>query len=71
MRNEKTLSNTRLLTPQEVAEFLGVRVNTLNYWRCTGRYELPYTKIGRLVRYRPADVDAFIESRTVTAEERP
>jgi len=29
-----------------------------------GRYDLSYVKTGRLVRYRRADVDAFIEKRT-------
>lgn len=29
------------------------------------RRELPYTKIGRLVRFIPADLDAYIKSRKV------
>lgn len=56
-------SVTKLLTPQQVAEQLGVTTHTLAVWRCTKRYPLPYVKSGRLVRYRPADVVAFIESR--------
>lgn len=54
---------SKLLTPRQVAEQLGVTVHTLAVWRCTKRYPLPYVKSGRLVRYRPADVDAFITSR--------
>ncbi len=53
----------KLLTPYEVAEMLGVSVETLNVWRATNRYPLPYVKAGRLVRYRNADLQAFIESR--------
>ncbi len=53
----------KLLKPAEVADILGVDVETLNVWRCTRRYDLPYVKTGRLVRYRPADVAAFIEAR--------
>lgn len=53
----------RLLTPSEVAEMLGVSVETLNVWRATRRYPLPYVKAGRLVRYRPSDVQNFINSR--------
>ena len=46
------------------ARILGVRPNTLQNWRCTGRYNLPYTKVGKLVRYPlPAIVD-FIIRRT-------
>lgn len=53
----------RLLTPPEVADHLGVSVETLNVWRCTKRYPLPYVKVGRLVRYRVSDVEAFEVSR--------
>jgi len=57
---------TKLLTPDETAERLGVLTNTLDVWRCTRRYDLPYVKVGRLVRYREIDVEAFIESRLQT-----
>lgn len=59
-----SIFKTNLMTPEEVAAYLGLEVETLNVWRCTKRYNLPYTKIGRLVRYRPEDVEAFIVSRT-------
>jgi excisionase family DNA binding protein len=52
-----------LMTPEEVAEYLGVSKETLNVWRCTKRYNLPYVKTGRLVRYRPEDVTSFVTSR--------
>lgn len=55
--------NEKLLTKEDVAEILGVTVGTLAVWRATKRYNLPYVKSGRLVRYRPEDVDAFIASR--------
>ena len=48
-----------LLTPQDVAERLGVSVTTLATWRCTKRYPLAYVKVGRLVRYRMGDVETF------------
>ena len=53
----------KLMTPTEVAEILGVSVETLNVWRATKRYNLNYIKSGRLVRYRIEDVEAFIASR--------
>jgi excisionase family DNA binding protein len=53
----------KLMTPEEVAEILGVKPQTLSVWRSRGRYGLPYVKSGSLVRYREADVQAFIESR--------
>jgi hypothetical protein len=52
-----------LLTPRQVAEILGVTVGTLSIWRCLRRYDLPYTKIGRLVKYRVQAVADFIDRR--------
>lgn len=54
-----------LLTPSEVAEMLGIKVETLQIWRCTQRYNIPYVKIGGRVRYKLNDVQHFIEERTV------
>ena len=56
-----------LLTPEQVSELLGVSLHTLAVWRSEGRYNLPYTKTGRLVRYREKDVAAFIERRMMGA----
>jgi len=53
------IKSTQLLTPQDVADRLGVSTTTLSTWRCTKRYPLPYVKVGRLVRYRLADVEDF------------
>ncbi len=49
-----------LLTRREAAEFLGVKENTLAVWACTQRYDLPYVKIGRLIKYRRADLEQFV-----------
>lgn len=56
-----------LLTPQEVAKVLGVTPQTLAVWRCEKRYALPYVKAGRLVRYRVADVEKFIDAQRQSA----
>jgi len=55
--------STKLLTKEDVSEILGVSVGTLAVWRTTKRYNLPYVKSGRLIRYREEDVQAFITSR--------
>ncbi len=49
---------------KQAAEALGVRATTLAVWRSTGRYDLPYIKIGRLVRYRVNDLAEFLARRT-------
>lgn len=46
------------------ADFLGVATGTLSVWRSTGRYNLPFIKVGRKVRYRRADLLAWLERRT-------
>jgi excisionase family DNA binding protein len=61
-----TTEKTRL-TEIEAAEFLGVRRQTLAAWRCLGRHDLPFEKIGRLVRYRMADLEAFCAARRGTS----
>ena len=49
-----------LLSRKEAATYLGVSEQTLAIWKCTKRYNLPFVKIGRLVKYRRADLDDFI-----------
>ena len=59
------LLHSDLLTREQAAAYLGVTPRTLAVWKCTGRYKLPCVKIGRLAKYRKADLDAFIARRTV------
>lgn len=58
---------TPLLDTEQAAAHLGVTIGTLNVWRSTGRHRLPYLKIGRNVRYRLADLDAWLEARLRTS----
>lgn len=51
-----------LLTPDSAAKLLGIPKQTLAAWRCNKRVNLPYIKVGRHIRYRLADLLAFIES---------
>jgi excisionase family DNA binding protein len=48
------------LPPRAVAELLNVPEGTLAAWRSSGRVTLPFLKFGGLVRYRRADVEAFV-----------
>jgi excisionase family DNA binding protein len=54
-----------LLTNAEAAEYLDVSGGTLEVWRCTRRYPIPYIKVGRKVRYRKKCLDKFLNDRTV------
>jgi excisionase family DNA binding protein len=57
-------SRNTLLTPTQVAEQLGVTIGTLAVWRSTGTCQIPYLKIGRCVRYKSSDIDAFLSEQT-------
>jgi hypothetical protein len=61
----KEISTDPLMTPEETSAFLNdVATNTLAVWRCKG-FGPPFVRVGRLIRYRKADVLAFLEARTV------
>lgn len=47
-----TISPPALLTAEQAAEYLGVAVQTLSKWRCTGEQSIPYIRVGRSIRYR-------------------
>jgi excisionase family DNA binding protein len=56
-----------LMTPEQVAQQFNVEPKTLAMWRSTRRQPLPFVKLGGMVRYRPEDVDQFIQSRLQAA----
>lgn len=50
-----------LVTPAEVADYLGIPIQTLAQWRW--RNEGPaYVRVGRLIRYRKEDLLSFVEA---------
>jgi predicted DNA-binding transcriptional regulator AlpA len=57
-------SDTQHLTIAQLADREGVPVRTIYYWNATGTGPRRM-KIGRTVRYRVADVEAWEQSRTV------
>jgi excisionase family DNA binding protein len=50
----------RLLSVDEVAEYLGIPINTLYQWRHKGCGPEAY-RVGRHLRYDPATVRAWLE----------
>jgi excisionase family DNA binding protein len=53
-----------LVDDTDAANILGVSPGTLSVWRSTGRYGLPFVKVGRNVRYRVSDLNAWLDKRT-------
>ena len=68
------MDNAELLTTAEVAEILKITEPVLGNWRSAGRgprfLKLTEGQRGR-VRYRAADVVAFIDTRTSGGESQP
>lgn len=58
---------TQLHDTPAVARRLGLAEITLRKWRMQDRREGPaWIKCGKSVRYREADIEAWLERRTVT-----
>lgn len=51
---------SELLTTEEAAAYLKLKPNTLERWRVQYPHRLPFVKIGRTVKYRLEDLQAFI-----------
>ena len=54
---------TGLLSVEETADYLGLSKYTVYTWVSQGR--IPYTKIGRLTKFRKEDLDQLITANTV------
>lgn len=54
----------RLLTTAEAAGYLGLAENTLRARRVSGINTPVFCRLGRSVRYRLSDLEAFVATRT-------
>ena len=59
-------SHSRALTTNEAANYLGLSESTLEKARVYGTGPT-YVKLGRAVRYRPADLDNWLSARTINS----
>jgi excisionase family DNA binding protein len=53
---------SKLMSTEDLSDYLGVPVQTLYQWRTKRKGPLG-RKIGKHVRYRPEDVDAWVEAQ--------
>jgi phage terminase Nu1 subunit (DNA packaging protein) len=58
-----------LVPPEQAAEHLNVTTRTLANWRSRGTPNVPFSKIGRCVKYRLSDLDAYIAKNSHNAVE--
>lgn len=56
-----------LLSPEAAASLLQLSPRTLASWRSLGRNELPFYRVGARIRYRRADLLAWLEARKAAA----
>lgn len=59
----------RLLTVDELAEFLDLPVRTLYTWRYRGEGPVGF-RVGKHIRYRWSDVDRWVRERVHAADAR-
>ncbi len=65
MKTSTQLLDKLFLTAEEVAKLTSLSIETLAQWR-SQRRGIPYLKIGRVVRYDLADVQAYLEGCRVS-----
>ena len=58
----ETLTDDSLMAPPPTSEYLGVPEATLAQWRYQGKGPR-FFKVGKHVRYRKSDVDAWLEEQ--------
>lgn len=63
MTDTAVVPEDALLSPQQVADYLGVPVATVYRWRYEGTGPRGM-KVGKHVRYRRAEVEAWLDART-------
>jgi excisionase family DNA binding protein len=60
------LDHQKLYSVPEAADFLNISIHTLRAWISQRR--IPFIKLGRGVRFRPEDLNEFINSCAVEAK---
>jgi len=58
----------KLLTPDQIAEYLGVRKSTIYQWTHEGY--IPYVKLGKFVRFKESNVERWLEKRSTEGRAR-
>jgi excisionase family DNA binding protein len=66
------MDNQNTLTPVQAAKYMGISEAVLRLWRSQGKGPRHFKAGEKLIRYRRADLDAWIEARlsAPTAESR-
>lgn len=58
-----------LMSAEQAAAYLDLTSRTLANWRCRGYPKLPYIKLGRAVKYKQSDLDAYLAKNSHNVDE--
>lgn len=58
----------RLLTPEELAEYLGISVHTI--YQMTSKRRIPYIKVGRLIRFSESEIQQWLDINKLESESK-
>ena len=56
------ITMNKLLTPDEMAEYIGVKKSTIYQWTHIGY--IPHIKMGKFVRFKLSQIDKWLESHS-------
>lgn len=59
----------KLLTAKQISELLEVSVSAVYDW--VSRRQIPYVKLGRLIRFKKNEIFRWVDTRTIKPKERP
>jgi hypothetical protein len=60
---------TKYLSPEEAGLLIKISPRTLAKWRCVGTPNIPYTKVGRSVRYKLKDLEDYLAKHSFNSVE--
>ncbi len=63
--NTSTIHQDKLMSAGQTANILGIKETTLSQQRWRGCKNLPYVKLGKTIRYKLSDIEAYIERCTI------
>ena len=63
------MTSNNLLTANDAATHLNVSVRTLAKWRSIGYPNIPYSKVGRCVRYKLHELEAYLAKHSFNCVE--
>ena len=61
---QQNISQKEYLNPREVNQEFGFSTSTLAKWRMDN-LNIPFSKMGKYIRYKRSDIEAFIENNKV------